>query len=459
MVILVLTLPLVGAVVGAAVLWEALDRFFRGPELSGVLLGKLVPWFNRATAPICRPWVKHAEDAYMVNATLLYAVVIPSIFAMCAAHSITTGTVSVALVYFYHVFRIGPYFMNFAYVYTLCHKEGHCLAARNGLWAGPYDKKGVLRLVYNWWVGLFYGVMPSSFAVGHSINHHRYNNGPEDVVSTADKPRDNIFNFIAYIPRWVMYACNFSVVRQFIQEDNWPVVKKCLAGSAYYAAFVAVVAWIVSPKFALFYLCYPFLENVLLLACVNWSWHAFIDPADPTNEFVQSLTILGGPMNVLNEDAHVVHHQYPGVHWVQHTRLLRKHTKQYGKGSVFVATHAFEIFGLAVAGQYEMLADKFIGLVPEDEDLATLGAGADVEKLRSLQDKLGIERKQIIELLKQRLRACWWGPRAPDYSALHGKEQTFARDSRPWEDIQASSKELGSALGGTSVSTKKTKAL
>lgn len=26
--------------------------------------------------------------------------------------------------------------------------------------------------------------------VGHSINHHKYNNGPSDVVSTADKPRD-----------------------------------------------------------------------------------------------------------------------------------------------------------------------------------------------------------------------------------------------------------------------------
>jgi hypothetical protein len=32
--------------------------------------------------------------------------------------------------------------------------------------------------------------MPASFAIGHSINHHKFNNGPADVVSTADKPRD-----------------------------------------------------------------------------------------------------------------------------------------------------------------------------------------------------------------------------------------------------------------------------
>ena len=43
------------------------------------------------------------------------------------------------------------------------------------------------RNVFNWWVGLFYGVLPSSFAYGHSINHHKYNNGPLDVVSTSDR--------------------------------------------------------------------------------------------------------------------------------------------------------------------------------------------------------------------------------------------------------------------------------
>ena len=36
----------------------------------------------------------------------------------------------------YHVLRIGPYFMNFAYVYTLCHKEGHSFT-------GLYAKKCV----------------------------------------------------------------------------------------------------------------------------------------------------------------------------------------------------------------------------------------------------------------------------------------------------------------------------
>jgi hypothetical protein len=31
-----------------------------------------------------------------------------------------------------------------------------------------------------------------------------------------------------------------------------------------------------------------------------------------TVRYVLSITILGGPFNVLHEDYHVVHHQYPG---------------------------------------------------------------------------------------------------------------------------------------------------
>ena len=56
----------------------------------------------------------------------------------------------------------------------------------------------------------------------------------------------------------------------------------------------------------------------------------------------QSITILHGPINVLNEDAHVVHHQYPGAHWTQHPDLMRKHTKAYngGLGSIFVGAPA-----------------------------------------------------------------------------------------------------------------------
>ena len=55
---------------------------------------------------------------------------------------------------------------------------------------------------------------PTQHAVawGHTINHHRYNNGPCDVVTTADKPRDSWVNFVAFLPRW--FLCMFRAKRE-----------------------------------------------------------------------------------------------------------------------------------------------------------------------------------------------------------------------------------------------------
>jgi hypothetical protein len=146
--------------------------------------------------------------------------------------------------------------MNFAYVYTLCHKEGHTAAARTGLWHAPYDKRGIFRYIFNWWIGLFYGVLPASFAIGHSVNHHRYNNGPGDVISTSDKPRDSFTALICYLPRFMLYATNVSTVWQFLQEGQHKVAKNAIFGSIYYLLWVVFVAISVGPAFVIGYVLF-----------------------------------------------------------------------------------------------------------------------------------------------------------------------------------------------------------
>merc|ERR1719240_2044212 len=118
------------------------------------------------------------------------------------------------------------------------------------------------------------------------------------------------------------------------------VALRTVMGTFYYLAFVALVGRTYGPWFACAYLIYPFLEQCIMLSGINWVWHAFLDPEDVENEYVQSITILGGTINVLNEDSHVVHHQYPGFHWSRHPKLLMKHAEQYmhSLGSVFYGT-------------------------------------------------------------------------------------------------------------------------
>ena len=303
--------------------------------------------------------------------------------------------------------------MNFAYVYSLCHKEGHATAARTGLWVPPFDKRGPMRLFFNWWVGLYYGVMPASFAVGHSINHHRYNNGPSDVTSTSDKPRDSALAFLCYIPRMLLYVSNVSTVRQFCKERQYLVSFKVIYGSLYYLAFIVLVVHWYGLNFALAYVGYPFLENTLLLSCIGWVWHAFVEPDDVENEFVQSITILGGTINVLNEDSHVVHHQYPGSHWSRQPQLLTKHAPGYDSsiGSVFYGTHCFEIFALILLKDYDKLAERFVGRMPENAEGVLFHVGFH-DKDSVPRPKCPLSHADAAALIRRRLRACWWGPRA-----------------------------------------------
>mmetsp|Transcript_17865 Transcript_17865/g.50633 ORF Transcript_17865/g.50633 Transcript_17865/m.50633 type:complete len:521 (-) Transcript_17865:137-1699(-) len=395
---LVVVGPPIGLVVFTSMIWEAIDRGFdggfvdSGKELTGFIFTKFIPWLEAKTHTFNAKFVKRREDAYMMNCIVGYGVIIPAMFFACAYHAYRNG-LSLPLAFVYHLIRIGPFFMNFAYVYTLAHKEGHSF---NGLFAKPYNDYFVLRNVFNWWIGMFYGVLPAVFAYGHSINHHRYSNGPYDVVTNSDKPRDNFFNWVAYIPRFLLYNVNISTTIQFANEKRWATVGKVIYGSVYFFVWVAIWAWAVGPAFALTYLAFPFFEAALLLAGVNWSWHAFFDPDEPDNEFIQSITILDGTINVLNEDSHVVHHQYPGAHWTEHPKHLNKFWEQYMDrcGSVFQKTHTFEIFGMSVIRDYDGLAKKFV-----------------------VAPNKNMTHEEKVVLMKKRLRGCWWGPRAQNKAA------------------------------------------
>eukprot|EP00009_Paramoeba_aestuarina_P004779 CAMPEP_0201508486 /NCGR_PEP_ID=MMETSP0161_2-20130828/1847_1 /ASSEMBLY_ACC=CAM_ASM_000251 /TAXON_ID=180227 /ORGANISM="Neoparamoeba aestuarina, Strain SoJaBio B1-5/56/2" /LENGTH=510 /DNA_ID=CAMNT_0047903175 /DNA_START=54 /DNA_END=1586 /DNA_ORIENTATION=- len=386
--------PIVGGVVGLAVLWDYLDRAGQGRPQDGIMMS-FARFYNRVTNPITSLFTKYKEDGFIMNVIFLLGVIIPTLLFLSLHYTLTHGF-NIFLCVAYHIFRIGPYFMNFAYCYTLCHKEGH---SRLGLYSNPVFNL-MFRNAFNWWIGLFYGVLPSSFACGHSINHHKYNNGPLDVVSTADKPRDSFKNFVRFMPRWALYALNVSTIRQFVFQKDYKVAWRMLVGTIFYAIWIGCF-WRLSPVFTFWYLIFPVGENILLLACIQWCWHGFVDPNDPENPFVGSITLIDGPINVLGEDFHVVHHQYPGVHWATHPDRYKKHEGEYQqkKASAFRDTHTFEMFFFIILAEYKIMAERFV----------------------DFSGKYDTQEKKE-QLIKDRLSACWWGPLAKKKITQHGWE-------------------------------------
>ena len=83
-----------------------------------------------------------------------------------------------------------------------------------------------------------------------------------------------------------------------------------------------------------------------------------------------------------------MHHQYPGTHWTKHPKLLTKHMGEYVKsyGSVFYGTHTFEMLALIIMADYEKLADRFLGNVPELFKSWVLELGLRISELTILND-------------------------------------------------------------------------
>ena len=128
----------------------------------------------------------------------------------------------------------------------------------------------------------------------------------------------------------------------------------------------------------------------------------------------------------------MTHHKYPGTHWSNTASLLEKHRNDYdqggsaggdhpdGYGSVFTNTHVFEVGGLCVAGEYAELAKRFVGFVPPEREQTLLGVSAKQRPEVPDIPLCPLPQAEIEELLKARLRHCWFGPRAKGYAGVQG---------------------------------------
>ena len=174
-----------------------------GPFMA-ITMGPFVPWFvyvnNAKDESIwfhpysnlsnhCRKYyskfVRHTEDVFVLNIIIIQGIILPFLFLciICITRYYELPFyLHFVLWYLYTFLRVGPASMHFAYVHTLAHKEGH---TRSGIFT--FNSK-VLNTVtnncFNWWIGLFYGLMPGTYAYGHSINHHGFNN-LEGIISSA----------------------------------------------------------------------------------------------------------------------------------------------------------------------------------------------------------------------------------------------------------------------------------
>jgi len=339
-----------------------------------------------------KKFTHHPKDGFIASTTIWLGLVLPSYFFWEAYTQYQSIQAGLGFIWWraaiYNIIRIGPQYRHFMFVYVLCHKEAHSYGK---LFKEPYNTSLGLKYVYNYFIGFFHGVLPGPFTESHIYNHHKYDNDKDDVYSTGAYPRDSFIEFVRYVYIWFLYALNISSILKFYEEQRMERVIRSVGGTIYYCCGVMLAYQCVgSFKFVMFYILYPMIEGNILLAAVNYTWHAFIDPNDHDNDYVNSVTILDGLNFTLSEEYHVVHHQYGGVHWSKNEELYLKHLPEYKKhiATVFQKTNLFVVWGMIVAKDYDALTELFVQL--EDDKSKHLS------------------QKELANLLKVRLQTTTW---------------------------------------------------
>jgi fatty acid desaturase len=360
--------PWMGAVIGVGLLWE--QAWLRVQRLRPVAaLGAFCARAARRAAPHLLRDPRDAPYLYTLFGVGLWT---PGLFAISAWWQARAPGFDWAAAFAYGVLTMGPYFVFFAYVSTLAHKEGH---APRGLWKPRFRW---LNGAFGGFLGFFYGHVPRTWPLGHLHIHHRHGNDLEDAHTTLDLDRTRPSQFVHYLPRFAAYWTGLSVAAWFFARGKRSEGWRTLRGAGLYYGLVAGVA-LLDATFAFAYLLLPHLSTLLYLAAVNYVWHAFHDPAVPDDEYVNSTTILNGQYNVLNEDYHVAHHLHPQLHWTEMPRHYTDNLDVYRerRATLFRDTHEFELFFWILFRRFDLLSEHFVdlsGTLSAEEKVALLRA-------------------------------------------------------------------------------------
>ena len=270
----------------------------------------------------------------------------------------STNGFELSIFFVFHTLRLGPRYRFFAYPHTLVHKDGH---EHKGLFKNGWK---ILNPIIQWLIGPFYGIVPNNYIIAHTKLHHTFVNQLKDPHTNIDFDRSNPLSFVKYIPRFIMYWSGIGPCYYYFQKKQLMFVIIVLKGIIYYYGLIIIGTLLIDWKFSLAYLLYPHLEAMIFIAGIGYMWHCFVDPADPTNDYINSITILNGHDNIWGEDYHVVHHKFPNIHWSEYEDNYKNNIDKYreNKATIFRDTEEGVILFWILTKQWNKLATHFVDL-------------------------------------------------------------------------------------------------
>jgi fatty acid desaturase len=270
----------------------------------------------------------------------------------------------VAAVYFYFnnfVFK-GPFGLML-----------HCTSHR------PWFKKkyGIFNSYLPWFLGLFFGQTPETYASHHLGMHHRENNMDEDLSSTMHYQRDSLRDFMKYYLNFFLLGV-IPLVKYFRRRNQHKIAFKVIRGEVFFVLLCVGLCFVNWPATMMAFIL-PLVISRLIMMMGNWAQHALVDVKDPGNHFKNSITCINTPYNkkCWNDGYHISHHIKPAMHWTKHPEHLQQNLDEYAanRALVFEGIEFLGVWIYLMRKKYEKLASHVVninGMFASEDEVVSL---------------------------------------------------------------------------------------
>ncbi|KAF2773160.1 hypothetical protein EJ03DRAFT_155307 [Teratosphaeria nubilosa] len=175
-----------------------------------------------------------------------------------------------------------------------------------------------------------------SYYYHHVKHHHVEGNGPDDLSSTIRYQRDDLFNFLHYLGRFLFFVWAELPLYFYRKGKSNLAVRALCSELASYALIYTM--YHLHPKAATFAFIIPFVQLRLGLMIGNWGQHALVDELEPDSDFRSSITLIDVPSNrfCFNDGYHTAHHLNPRRHWREQPVHFLQQKGAYKEGRALV---------------------------------------------------------------------------------------------------------------------------
>lgn len=151
-----------------------------------------------------KKYYKNENDhLYFTPIAISLLIFIPNIIFV--HYMMITNTFTIQKIICYHLIMLCPLNKFFAYISTMSHKEGHYHNVR------IYKNNSVfLNKMCEYFIGLYYGILPGSYTIAHRKIHHLYHGAYGDNMLILDCNRTSVTHFIWNVTQMMLNFLGIS---------------------------------------------------------------------------------------------------------------------------------------------------------------------------------------------------------------------------------------------------------